>query len=114
MRKTITGLLLCLSGVVATGCCNQSRQLSYFPLEDVRLLESPFLQAQQTDLRYIMGMDPDRLLAPFLREAGLTPKAESYPGWENTGLDGHIGGHYLSALSMRAIMPCLFSDFLSA
>ncbi|MDQ9814231.1 glycoside hydrolase family 127 protein, partial [Acinetobacter pittii] len=79
----------------------QNRQaLTYFHLEDVRLLESPFLQAQQTDLKYIMAMNPDRLLAPYLREAGLTPKAPSYTNWENTGLDGHIGGHYLSALSL--------------
>ena len=69
-------------------------------MQDVKLLESPFLQAQQTDLHYIMAMEPDRLLAPFLREAGLTPKAPSYTNWENTGLDGHIGGHYISALSM--------------
>lgn len=47
-----------------------------------------------------MAMNPDRLLAPFLREAGLAPKAPSYTNWENTGLDGHIGGHYISALSM--------------
>ena len=69
-------------------------------MQDVKLLESPFLQAQQTDLHYIMAMEPDRLIAPFLREAGLTPKAPSYTNWENTGLDGHIGGHYISALSM--------------
>lgn len=69
-------------------------------MQDVKLLESPFLQAQQTDLHYIMAMEPDRLLTPFLREAGLTPKAPSYTNWENTGLDGHIGGHYISALSM--------------
>lgn len=69
-------------------------------MQDVKLLESPFLQAQRTDLHYIMAMEPDRLLAPFLREAGLTPKAPSYTNWENTGLDGHIGGHYISALSM--------------
>lgn len=75
-------------------------QVSYFPLQDVKLLDSPFLQAQQTDLHYILALNPDRLLAPFLREAGLTPKAPSYTNWENTGLDGHIGGHYLSALSM--------------
>ena len=67
---------------------------------NVKLLDSPFLQAQQTDLHYILALDPDRLLAPFLREAGLQPKAPSYTNWENTGLDGHIGGHYLSALSM--------------
>ena len=77
-------------------------QVSYFPLQDVKLLDSPFLQAQQTDLHYILALNPDRLLAPFLREAGLTPKAPSYTNWENTGLDGHIGGHYLSALSMTS------------
>ena len=83
-----------------TGKAQTQQEVSYFPLQDVKLLESPFLQAQQTDLHYIMAMEPDRLLAPFLREAGLTPKASSYTNWENTGLDGHIGGHYISALSM--------------
>lgn len=76
------------------------KQAELFPLEDVQLLESPFLQAQQTDLKYILALEPDKLLAPYLREAGLTPKTESYTNWENTGLDGHIGGHYLSALSL--------------
>lgn len=71
-----------------------------FDLQDVQLHESPFKKAQQVDLEYIMKMNPDRLLAPFLREAGLESKAGSYPNWENTGLDGHIGGHYLTALSL--------------
>jgi DUF1680 family protein len=71
-----------------------------FALEDVRLLQSPFKHAEQIDLMYIMSMDPDRLLAPYLREAGLPVKEESYGNWESTGLDGHIGGHYLSALSL--------------
>ncbi|MCC9167687.1 glycoside hydrolase family 127 protein [Pontibacter sp. XAAS-A31] len=51
-------------------------------------------------MEYILALEPDRLLAPYLREAGITPKAESYGNWENTGLDGHIGGHYLTALSL--------------
>ena len=68
-------------------------------MQDVKLLESPFLQAQRTD--YITSWPWARPPArPFLREAGLTPKAPSYTNWENTGLDGHIGGHYISALSM--------------
>lgn len=71
-----------------------------FPLSDVRLLESPFYHAQELDKKYLLELEADRLLTPFLREAGLTPKAESYTNWENTGLDGHIGGHYLSALSL--------------
>src|SRR5690606_18436098 len=71
-----------------------------FPLEDVRLLESPFKRAQELDLAYVLAMDANKLLAPYLREAGLKPKAESYGNWESSGLDGHIGGHYLSALSL--------------
>ncbi|WP_320111046.1 glycoside hydrolase family 127 protein [Draconibacterium orientale] len=72
----------------------------YFNLRDVKLLDSEFKNAQEQDIAYLLALDPDRLLAPFLREAGLDPKAESYPNWENTGLDGHIGGHYLTALSL--------------
>ncbi len=78
----------------------QTGPLQTFPLQEVRLLDSPFKNAQDVDMEYILKLDVDRLLAPYLREAGLKPKAESYGNWENTGLDGHIGGHYLSALSM--------------
>jgi DUF1680 family protein len=73
-----------------------------FPLRDVRLAPSPFLDAQATDLNYLMAMAPDRLLAPFLREAGLAPKQPSYGNWESSGLDGHMGGHYLSALALMS------------
>ena len=75
-------------------------KLTTFNIEDVQLQSSMFKDAESTDLKYIMSLDPDRLLAPFLREAGLNPKAQNYPNWENTGLDGHIGGHYLSALAL--------------
>ncbi len=75
-------------------------QKKTFKAEQVRLQASVFKDAESTDLKYMMSLDPDRLLAPYLREAGLKPKAANYPNWENTGLDGHIGGHYLSALSM--------------
>jgi hypothetical protein len=77
----------------------QSPVLKSFPLNRVQLLESPFRKAQETYKKYILSLDADRLLAPFLREAGITPRAKSYGNWENTGLDGHVGGHYLSALA---------------
>ena len=78
----------------------QATQLKSFPLSSVQLLESPFKQAQQTDMKYMLALDPDRLLAPYLREAGIEPKANNYGNWENTGLDGHLGGHYLTALAL--------------
>ncbi len=75
------------------------KQIDYFELRDVRLLPSPFKHAEELDLNYLLELDADRLLAPFLREANLPSPTESYGNWENTGLDGHIGGHYVSALS---------------
>ncbi len=86
--------------LVKQAVAQKEPRLELFPLNKVRLLESPFERAQQTDLKYILALDPDRLLAPFFREAGLPSKAESYPNWERSGLDGHIAGHYLSALSL--------------
>ena len=71
-----------------------------FPLDQVRLLEGPFKHAQDLNLEHLLQYDVDRLLAPFLKEAGLTPKGRLYPNW--AGLDGHIGGHYLSAMAMYA------------
>lgn len=75
------------------------KQIDYFDLRDIRLLPSPFKHAEELDLNYLLELDADRLLAPFLRESGLPTPKESYGNWENTGLDGHIGGHYVSALS---------------
>ena len=71
-----------------------------FPLTSVRLLDGgPFATAVQANRDYILALDPDRLLAPFRREAGLPARSEPYGNWESEGLDGHTTGHYLSALS---------------
>ncbi|KQT01065.1 beta-L-arabinofuranosidase domain-containing protein [Cellulomonas sp. Leaf395] len=70
-----------------------------FPLADVRLQEGPFKDAQEADVRYVLALDPDRLCAPYLREAGLESPAPGYGNWEGDGMGGHIGGHYLSACS---------------
>lgn len=73
--------------------------MEFFPPTRVRLDEGAFAHALRTDLAYVRALDPDRLLAPFLREAGLPTKAPAYPSWESEGLGGQTGGHYLSALS---------------
>lgn len=97
MKNTLFAFILCcLASLVGLA---QSAPLQKFPLSGVRLLEGPFKKAQQTDMKYILSLNPDRLLVPYLREAGIDPLALSYGNWEATGLDGHIGGHYLSALS---------------
>ena len=70
-----------------------------FPLSDVKLLDGPFKHARDLNIEVLLKYDVDRLLAPYRKEAGLPEKAKSYPNWE--GLDGHVGGHYLSALAMN-------------
>jgi uncharacterized protein len=72
-----------------------------FSVKDVRLLDGPFRKAMEADARYLLVIDPDRLLSEFRAHAGLKPKAEKYGGWESSGLAGHTLGHYLSACSME-------------
>lgn len=70
-----------------------------FSLSDVKLLDGPFKHAQDLNIHVLLEYDTDRLIAPFRKEAGLPEKAKLYPNW--AGLDGHVGGHYLSALAMN-------------
>jgi DUF1680 family protein len=70
-----------------------------FPLQDVRLLDGPFKHARDLNIDVLLKYDVDRLLAPYRKEAGLPEKADCYPNW--SGLDGHVGGHYLSAMTMN-------------
>ena len=84
---------------IALTASAQTKRIETFPISSVRLTDSQFLRNQQADIHYLLALDADRLLAPYLKGAGLTPKADNYSNWENTGLDGHIGGHYVSALS---------------
>ncbi|QEM14342.1 glycoside hydrolase family 127 protein [Mucilaginibacter rubeus] len=72
-----------------------------FNLKDVQLLESPFKKAMDADVKYLLSIEPDRLLSAFRSHSGLKPKDKMYEGWESSGLAGHTLGHYLSAISMH-------------
>lgn len=52
------------------------------------------------NIKTLLQYDCDRLLAPYRKEAGLAPKGKTYPNWD--GLDGHVGGHYLTAMAINA------------
>ena len=73
------------------------------PLTAVRLTGGPLKNAQDLDAKYLLGLEPDRMLAHLRRCAGLEPRARGYGGWdggEGKQLTGHIAGHYLSAVSL--------------
>lgn len=71
-----------------------------FPLGDVTLLDGPLKKACDLNIKTLLQYDCDRLLAPYRKEAGLAPKGKTYPNWD--GLDGHVGGHYLTAMAINA------------
>jgi len=73
-----------------------------FDLRDVRITQGPFQHAQEMDKRYLLSLDPARLLHVFRINAGLPSDAEPLGGWEDPKceLRGHFVGHYLSACSL--------------
>lgn len=98
MRNIFLSLLL---AAVAIGATAQNRLYgNEFPLGDVTLLDGPLKHARDLNVKTLLKYDCDRLLAPFRKEAGLEPKAKTYPNWD--GLDGHVGGHYLTAMAINA------------
>ena len=89
----------CLSLALTSATAQDKLYPNTFPLGDVKLLDGPFKHACDLNVDVLLQYDVDRLLAPFLKEAGLPKKAEVFPNW--SGLDGHVGGHYLSALAIH-------------
>ena len=103
--------LLTLMSLVLIICCRTSAAAKTHQehirarplhLSNVRLLGGPLKQAQDLDARYLLELEPDRMLAYYRQRAGLEPKAKPYGGWDGDGrnLTGHIAGHYLSAVSL--------------
>lgn len=70
-----------------------------FPLGDVVLKDQIFKHARDLNIQTLVQYDVDRLLAGFRKIAGLPEKAKIYSNWD--GLDGHIAGHYLTAMAMN-------------
>ncbi|MBN2201452.1 glycoside hydrolase family 127 protein [bacterium] len=99
-RRWITVIAVHFFLLVSFGLDAQTRLYpNEFPLGDVTLLDGPFKHARDLNLEVLLQYDVDRLLAPYRKEAGLPKKADCYPNWD--GLDGHVAGHYLSAMAMN-------------
>ena len=87
----------------------------HFNLHQVELLDGPMKVAMYKNIEELLQYDTDRLLTPFVRQAGLASTTDSkspyhqwltkHPNFRNWGgdsfdLSGHVGGHYLSALAL--------------
>ena len=113
IRLLLAAALLCCH---VTGAQAQSELYPrHFDLEQVTLLDGPMKTAMDLNIKMLMQYDVDRLLTPYVRQSGLaatTDKSSRYYQWEqkhpsfpnwasgNFNLDGHVGGHYLTALAL--------------
>lgn len=99
-RVAVLNYLLLTFFLLSSGLHAQDKLYpSLFSLSDVTILDGPFQHARDLNIQTLLKYDVDRLLAGYRKEAGLPAKATSYANWD--GLDGHVGGHYLSALAMN-------------
>ncbi|MCQ8278564.1 glycoside hydrolase family 127 protein [Acetobacteraceae bacterium KSS8] len=96
----VSGASIALAAGPASATDPELDRATALPLHDVRLLPSRWADAVDRNRLYLLSLDPDRLLSPFLSQAGLLPKAPRYGGWESDTITGHTLGHYLSALSL--------------
>ena len=99
---TIKSFLLSTAFASASlGCFAQDKLYpNEFPLGDVEITDGVLKHACDVNAHTLLRYDVDRLLAPFRKEAGLTEIAPYFPNW--AGLDGHVGGHYLTAMALYA------------
>lgn len=111
-----TGLAMALAAGMFYSSSMQAQEEIYpqhFDLEKVTLLDGPFKTALETNTKLLLQYDTDRLLTPFVRQAGLTKQSGSkyyqwdvkHPSFSNWGLsswslEGHVGGHFLTALAL--------------
>lgn len=105
----------CLLTIVSANDASAQSQLypQHFDLSEIQLLDCPQRDMMILNAELLLKYDADRLMTPFVRQAGLSNKSGSkYYGWvskhpsfSNWGLDswsleGHVGGHYVSALAL--------------
>ena len=114
MKKMIVIAVVVLTALTTA----QAQSLLYpkhFDLQEVTLLDGPMKTAMEKNFEVLMQYDVDRLLTPYVRQAGLAQTTDAaspyyqwltkHPNFTNWGdssfdLSGHVGGHYLSALAL--------------
>lgn len=116
IRKALISAVACSAAVLFQSNSNTVKAQSilypqHFDLSEVRITAGPLRDAMVTNARMLLDYDVDRIMAPFIREAKLDRPGSKYNGWltahpsfPNWGdyswsLEGHIGGHYLSAMA---------------
>lgn len=79
--------------------CKIQKQVRDFPYGTVKIKDQYKSHAFDLELSYLYSLDPDKLMVGFLETSGLVPEKERYHGWEETEIQGHTLGHYMTAVA---------------
>lgn len=87
--------------VVGNAAAQSKLYPQLFDLQDVVINDGPFCHAQELNCKVLLEYDLGRLMQPYENQAGLKESGKAFDNWGGTyGLQGHVGGHYISALAI--------------
>ena len=66
ITKKIAGTIVLAALNLTTALAQTDAKVEYFGISDVRLTRSAFKHAEDMDIQYLLALNPDRLLAPYL------------------------------------------------
>ena len=112
MKSIITAALAALA--LSTNVKGQSLLYpQHFDLSEITILDGQQKTMMERNASLLLDYDADRLMTPFVRQSGLSDVSsskyykwtEKHPSFTNWGLadwslEGHVGGHYVTALSL--------------
>ena len=124
IHKILTSLIMTCAAI--GGQAQSVLYPHHFDLHEVTLLEGPMKTAMELNFMNLVQYDTDRFLTPYIRQAGLSATTDSqspyyqweqrhpsFPNWagNDLNLEGHSGGHYLSALALAtAVCPKMLKN----
>ncbi|MCR5314124.1 MAG: glycoside hydrolase family 127 protein [Bacteroidaceae bacterium] len=113
MRFLLTAAFAALTFSAQTSKAQSQLYPQHFDLSEVTLLDGQHKTMMEKNAQLLLEYDADRLMTPFVRQSGLSDISSSkYYGWTNAhpsfsnwglkdwSLEGHVGGHYLTALAL--------------
>ena len=102
MNKKLLSATLASSLLFATGANAQSEIYpQHFDLGEVTLLDGPMKTMMEVNDELLLKYDADRLMTPFIRQAGLSKDtASKYYGWEDRPCWRGCGRRALTSAAM--------------
>ena len=112
LNNLTAALLACTFALTPEAHAQSQLYPQHFNLSEIQLLDGQHKDMMLINAKLLLDYDADRLMTPFIRQAGLSAQSGKYYNWasihpsfsiwglDSWSLEGHVGGHYLTALAL--------------